>query len=117
MDSIDHPDLIDAQLTGVMSGENWIRDIVPPEKFGPRVGFCSNVSHKYNISIDGNNATFLRSQYILASDSVPVIIESKFKPLYLDSWIPWVHYVPVQNDQSDLYEKIRWLQENDDKAK
>jgi len=30
---------------------------------------------------------------------------------------PWVHYVPVAHDLSDLFEIIDWLRENDDKAK
>ena len=30
---------------------------------------------------------------------------------------PWVHYVPVKADLSDLIEKIRWAKNNDDKAK
>jgi len=30
---------------------------------------------------------------------------------------PWVHYVPVKSDASDLVEKVKWLRDNDDKAK
>jgi len=40
-----------------------------------------------------------------------------FRPLYLDIWEPWVHYIPVKNDQSDLFEKIEWLKANDLAAK
>ena len=40
------------------------------------------------------------------SDSVPLVIDSLYTPLYKDEWLPFVHYVPVKNDQSDLYEKI-----------
>jgi hypothetical protein len=31
--------------------------------------------------------------------------------------VPWVHYVPIQADFSDLVEKIKWLKQNDEKAK
>ena len=31
--------------------------------------------------------------------------------------MPYVHYVPVKNDQSDLIEKIDWLKANDEKAR
>ena len=31
--------------------------------------------------------------------------------------IPWVHYVPIKTDLSDLCEKIRWVKDNDDKAR
>jgi hypothetical protein len=75
------------------------------------------MNSKYYITLDGNNSTYLRSQFILASDSVPIVIESKFRPIYLDVWEPWVHFVPVKNDQSDLFEAIEWLQANDAKAK
>jgi len=67
------------------------------------------MNHKYYITLDGNTATFLRGQFILASDTVPIVIESEYRPLYVDVWEPWVHYIPVKNDQSDLYEKIEWL--------
>ena len=30
---------------------------------------------------------------------------------------PWVHYVPVSHDLSDLFDLIDCLRENDDKAK
>ena len=30
---------------------------------------------------------------------------------------PYVHYVPIRPDLSDLLQKIRWLQANDDKAR
>jgi hypothetical protein len=34
----------------------------------------------------------------------------------MDQWVPWVHYVPVENDMIDLVEKINWLIENDEEA-
>ena len=30
---------------------------------------------------------------------------------------PWVHYIPVKADLSDLVERIHWARDNDDKAK
>jgi spore maturation protein CgeB len=30
---------------------------------------------------------------------------------------PWVHFVPIKNDFSDLIEKIKYLNENNEKAK
>jgi len=30
--------------------------------------------------------------------------------------IPWVHYVPVKQDLSDMLSNIQWLRDNDDKA-
>ena len=69
------------------------------------------------ISLDGDASPWVRNPQILASESVPIIAESHFSPLYQKSWRPWVHFVPVKNDLSDLIDTIEWLQENDDKAK
>jgi hypothetical protein len=29
---------------------------------------------------------------------------------------PWVHYIPIKDDLSDLEEKVQWMQDNDEKA-
>ena len=78
---------------------------------------CEQIEYKYIISLDGNASSWLRGPEILGSNSVPLIVESEHTPLYLDSWMPWQHYVPIKNDLSDLIEKIAYLRENDEKAK
>ena len=30
---------------------------------------------------------------------------------------PWVHYIPLEEDLSDVQEKIQWARDNDDKVK
>ena len=69
------------------------------------------------ISLDGNTSAYMREPCTLRHDSVPIIVESEYNPLHTHVWIPWEHYVPVKKDMSDLIEKIKWCQENDDKAK
>ena len=63
---------------------------------------CEDLNYKYLIAIDGWVSGWLRGPMILKSSSVPIIVESNYKPLYFDAWIPWVHYVPVKADLSDL---------------
>jgi hypothetical protein len=53
---------------------------------------------------------------ILKSNSVPLVVDSLFTPLYIENWVPWVHYIPIKNDLSDLLEMIAWLKENDERA-
>ena len=36
---------------------------------------------------------------------------------FYDRLEPWVHYVPIKRDISDLEEKVNWLKANDDKAR
>jgi len=69
------------------------------------------------ISLDGNAGPWARGAQILFSESVPIIVETAGSPLHVKYWIPWVHFVPVKADLSDLLEKITWLRENDAKAK
>jgi hypothetical protein len=67
--------------------------------------------------IDGNTATFRQGPQILCSENVPIVVETLFKPFNFFYWVPWVHYVPVKRDLSDLIENIEWLKANDDKAR
>ena len=41
---------------------------------------------------------------------------SHFRQWYYDRLGPFVNFVPVQSDMSDLTEKLLWLHANDDKA-
>ena len=36
---------------------------------------------------------------------------------FYDRLEPWVHYVPIKRDLSDLEAKVNWLRANDDKAR
>ena len=67
--------------------------------------------------MDGNVSPWARGSQILYSKSVPIVATSEHSPLYQKSWLPWVHFVPVKTDLSDLLETITWLRENDAKAK
>lgn len=60
------------------------------------------INYKYMIAMDGWVSGWLRPSLLLLSNSVPIIVESNGSPLYFDQWIPWVHYVPVKQDLSDL---------------
>jgi hypothetical protein len=37
--------------------------------------------------------------------------ETPFQDWFYDDMIPWVHYVPVQDDLSDLYPKYQWAEQ------
>lgn len=55
--------------------------------------------------------------FLLAGGSLIFKPESKYFEHFYEDLKPFVHYVPVHADLSDLTEKIRWAQENDEKAK
>jgi hypothetical protein len=103
----DNPDLFEYGHTYVysnMTDEQSKRDI--PEKFTSGLQYheelCTRMDFKYLIHIDGELSSWGRGPAILYSDSVLLEVQSVNEPLYIQSFIPWVHYVPIKNDLSDL---------------
>mgnify|MGYP003454944025 CR=1 FL=1 len=76
-----------------------------------------HLAYKYLISIDGNTCAWLRVPWILLSNSVLLKQESQKIEMFYAGLKPYVHYVPVSEDISDVFEKLRWLQHHDAEAK
>jgi hypothetical protein len=72
--------------------------------------------YKYIIHIDGHVSAF-RLSLELKMGSVILLVNSDWKMWYSDLLKPFIHYVPVSNDLSDIYDKIRWCKNNDEKCK
>lgn len=75
-----------------------------------------SMEFKYLMSIDGMTAAWKRPSWIMASESVLFKTTTKFYQWYYDGLIPWVNYIPVRPDVSDLSEKIQWARDNDEIA-
>ena len=55
---------------------------------------------------------------MMLSNSLVFTNNLRWQSLFLEWELkPWVHYVPVSPDFSDLEEKVYWAINNDDKAK
>jgi hypothetical protein len=70
------------------------------------------LNHKYILSIEGNdNDSGLR--WKLNSNSIVLMPNPRCYTWLIESQLsPYVHYVPVSNDFSDLQEKFEWCQDN-----
>ena len=75
------------------------------------------LKHKYILSIEGNDvATGLKWQ--LVSNSVVFMAKPTTVSFLMEDLLePFVHYVPVKEDHSDLVEMVNWARRNDDKCK
>ncbi len=75
-------------------------------------------NYKYVINIDGHVSAF-RLSLELNMGSCILLVESmeKWKLWFSDILEPYVHYVPIKADLSDLIDKIKWCQKNDDRCK
>jgi hypothetical protein len=72
-------------------------------------------NYKYIINVDGHVNAF-RLSLELSMGCVVLLADSKYRTWYRRYLIPYVHYVPIKEDLSDIFDKIRWCRENDDKC-
>lgn len=74
------------------------------------------LKYKYILDVDGHSNTWCATVWKLYSGSVLLKTNSIWKQWYYDELKPWVHYVPIENDFSDINEKIQWCIDNDEEC-
>jgi len=75
------------------------------------------LQYKYILDVDGHTNTWDATIWKLYSNSVLLKTDSVWKQWYYDDLIPWVHYIPVKNDFSDLNDRIEWCKIHDKECK
>lgn len=114
----DFPELIDAKITKVSKQQRTAPEI--RQEAYSRAGIFGQVesqdtvlNYRYQIDIDGNtNAWGLPFKLLSGVPVLKVKSKSGHSQWYYNRLIPWVNYVPVESDLSDLPEKIKFLNEN-----
>jgi len=82
----------------------------------PYVDRFDQIKAKFTINIEGNSAAYRYGSLFKLGYCI-LNVESKYK-LWFEQWLePYVHYIPVKHDLSDLIEKIEWCLANDSKCK
>lgn len=76
----------------------------------------NHLKYKYLISVDGNVAAWKRVPWIMVSNSV-LFLQHKFVQYFYVAMKPYVHYVPLKDDVSDIFEKIDWAKKHDKEVK
>ena len=72
-------------------------------------------TYKYIIHICGHVSAF-RLSLELSMGSVILLVDSDYKLWFEQLLEPYVHYVPIKKDLSDIYEKIIWCKEHDEEC-
>jgi len=117
------PDLFDFGITKwnlrprKYEGEQYLRTIELPEY--PRAGpltLQQQSKYKYILNLEGHVAAY-RLSYEFSSGSVVLLAASRWKMWYSGMIRPFVHYVPVAEDLSDLVSQVEWCRSNDDKCR
>lgn len=84
---------------------------------GIDTSMVDQLKYKYILMLEGNDvATGLKWQ--LTSNSVVFMAKpTTVSFLMEDVLVPFVHYVPLKDDYSNLIEMVHWARENDEKCK
>lgn len=115
-----YPHLIDARITNIeqqylvsLSEELGVSE---SDLTKDRASISTHMQYKYQIVLDGTTAVCPGYAWRLLSDCCVFKVDSILYHWYHTGLIPWVHYIPVKTDLSDLIEKVLWAMENDSKA-
>jgi hypothetical protein len=103
--SDEYPDLLD--VTHVSGNEIKSKGTSLPDLVS---------TYKYLLDIGGNGYSG-RLSYLLFSNRPLLFVERDHVQYYVKDLEPYVHYVPVKRDLSNLIEQIQWMQANEEKCK
>ena len=122
----EYPELIDAKalrVVGEALNESWdgVGDVMAAVREGgkgQKTDSKEQFGFKYLISTHGpHNEWSNRFRSLLSTGSLVFKQDATLKEFWEFELQPFVHYVPVNADLSDLVEKIEWAQEHDDQAR
>jgi hypothetical protein len=105
------PDLIDAGISNIVQIEHFAGEIEAAGLMRSPVPASEWGKYRYQIDVDGNSNAWAGFFQRLLTGS-PVLKAASpfgFRQWFYHHLQPWVHYVPIAADFSDLIEKIEWL--------
>lgn len=83
----------------------------------PFMSIPEQLRYKYVLSIEGFDVA-TNTKWIMASNSVCFMRKSRFETWFMEgALIPGVHYVQLQDDYSDLEEKVKFYNDHPELAK
>ena len=123
IDNSDGKILIDAGITSLnlrprkLMNEKYLQIpdknmILSKIKLKPKMSSSEQSNYKYIINVDGHVAAF-RLTYELGMNSVILLVDSEYDMWFTKLLIPFVHYIPVKSDLSDLLDRVVWCKQND----
>lgn len=118
--SLEYPDLINARFSSLLTYEesNAIRAIMEKEGFvGNYISMSDHPRYKYLMDIDGHCAAAPRFPTLLHSNSVVFKNITSSLLWFYPKIKPYVHFIPVAEDLSDLLTQLEWAKSHDEECK
>jgi hypothetical protein len=111
-----HP-LFDVALSNIVQfgDETEAQELLQTGYVQNRVAQIEIARYRTTIDIDGNSNAWdgLFTKMLAGNTILKVASKNRYKQWYYDRLIPWVHFVPVASDMSDLIEKAEWVRNNE----
>lgn len=112
-----HPELIDAGFFHMhpwhVDNESEFWKIIGKKELIP----LEEVPHyKYSIDLDGTTCSYPGLMWKLLMNSVVFKQDSENEMYFYSQLKPWVHYIPVKRNLSDLLDKLSWARKHDEEA-
>lgn len=108
-----HPDKIDAKFVNSL---HYTAMLPAAKSAGWISGFVSMQDHmryRYLMDLDGNCASCPRSALLMHCNSVVLKHTTDSIQWWYDCIKPFVHFIPVEENLSDILEKIEWAKNHD----
>ncbi len=113
--SSQYPDLIDAKFTGSCSEKNHLY-AKEHNYYGDFVSMKEHPHYKYLISVDAMAAATPRLPLILHSNSTLFKNNTPNLLWFFKALKPYVHYIPVAEDLSDLLTQFEWANTHEEEC-
>ena len=115
-----HPYLLDAGITAVQGEYEILKSLYNRLDILKAREPQENIfEYRYLIVVDGNSSAWAGLFNMLLSGGVLLKVDSEegFIQWFYNRLEPWINYVPIKHDLSDLVEKINFLNQHDSLAK
>jgi hypothetical protein len=74
-------------------------------------------NYRYHLDLGGVSGTAWGGlRWKLCTGLLVFKVQSWSNDWWYDTLVPWVHYIPIQADVSDLQERYQWTQDHPDRA-
>ena len=108
-----------SEIVQIVGGEEMQARLADADLFRPRAPRAAFLACRAVLVIDGNSNAWSALFCGLLSGSCVLRVESGpgFRQWYYGRLKPWLHYVPVSADLSDLDDVVAWVMAHDDDAR
>lgn len=113
--SLKFPELINARFGDYAFSPEVQRQAYAPF-FGDTLPMQSHIQYKYQLLIDGNSCAYSGGFWRLFSNSVVLKQASDSVQWYYRALQPYIHFIPINADMSNLVEMIQWALNHDAEA-